>query len=1043
MPSGLMDIGAADRYERRACAHVTVLRAQTRGERVAWIVPSDDMACALKRRLADTRQALLGVEITTLDGWARGRWALYGDGRKPVSAIQRRILVKKALNSGSWACASLASAGMAQCIADIVRTGAGLAAFEAGAAAEGLTAAQQELMDACRTYFALLDGRNLIEPGSMMHELVRAMPEAGWQHLVLDGCWNLEGSAVELVGAAAGHAGVTLLHSGTNAARKAEAAACELVRGAAHAHGAQVASLAGAEFLSQAEKSGAGPSVSDLAGLHRPARAPELAALAHALFGEDPRGTACVTATGAVRACLPAGRYAQGTLLARQIGQLVEQDGIAPRDIAVVARNPLELAESLAGPLSEHAPRGIALSVSGTEKVARSHAGAFVLGWMRLLEAAQADACAPAPEMRVLASDLARNPYMRVPQAAAFKLDRDWRRKRTTGAGTYVSDLAEQLDTQAMDREAEGGGAQAPAGPASPSCPKDLAWVLGLLASRMPQPLTPDDAFERACATRITRAVEEWRALMGADPHAGDLEWLLGTLSAPLGWVSVPASDIAAQRQARVLQASPNAVRVVRPEEVDALEARVVVLCDLTADDYPLRERVDVRSSLWQALGIAEGAGQIAQLRRTFYAAIEAAGDVVVVERPLADEEAKALRPCALLEELVDCYREDPTSTDDLDRTTGLPASGAIPCMGLGEEAFAQLASPVIYAPAMIACKPATFELADPALADLLAKPDALWSPSSLEALINCPMRWLHERKLPSDGLDVPFGDPRSRGTFCHLVLERFHNLLGQRTGIARITADTPHEVWEGVFDESFQYACDAQPKEERPLIPVTELERARLRGYRQELVRCLERERFMPEGFVPAHTEWEFGGAGQTPVMLGGVPIHGFIDRIDVNEEKRAALVVDYKGGLQAGHGPVQPKRGMDEEAACALDPLPRHSQIVMYMAALRQMRPDLALAGGLYISYKKPACAGFVDMRQVGLVTDDKTAYLQRKYCVPLDGPDGTPGIEVVMARVDEAVRQAVAPLREGRVEARPRFGKDSCGFCPLAGSCPKEAR
>ena len=36
-----------------------------------------------------------------------------------------------------------------------------------------------------------------------------------------------------------------------------------------------------------------------------------------------------------------------------------------------------------------------------------------------------------------------------------------------------------------------------------------------------------------------------------------------------------------------------------------------------------------------------------------------------------------------------------------------------------------------------------------------------------------------------------------------------------------------------------------------------------------------------------------------------------------------------------------------------------------------------------------------------------------------------------------------EAIAQLREGRVVAHPRFEKDSCSYCPLAGSCPREAK
>ncbi len=1049
MPGRLEIVSAHDRYERSACAYAVVQEMLRQGRRVAWIVPSRNIALAVKRHLADAGKGLAGVEVATLDTWAGGRWALYGDGRAPIGNLQRRLLVKKTLEQGDWSSSSLRSTGMVSSLASIVRVGAGLDAFE-NACAQGmpapadtqLTPAQLELLQAAKAYFALTQSHGLIEPGSAMRKLAACTPEAGWPHLVIDGCWNLEGAALALVGETCTHAGVTLVGClEDNAAFEAERHVAKQIEGLATEAGVEVTFRAGADLLAAA-----GASLDS-------ARSPELIQLTNTLFSEG--DSTHVTATGALRACLPAGRYAEGELLARQIGQLVHVDGIAPRDIVVMTHDPLNTARALGGPLSEHAPRGIALAVSGAEKLALSHASAFVLAWMRLLEAEKTRTDEPAPDLRAQVSDLARNPYMHIPLAEALKLDRDWRGLRMTSAHGFAQALRAQLTVQDQDGQDEAtpadpdGTASAATTPADPhgaaadtegmATPKDLDSILALLEARLPQPLSPQDQFERACAKTLVRGVETWRELMGSAPSADDLAWLFECISAPVGWVNVPTSDIGAQKQARVLQANPNAVRVVRPSEADALKARAVILCDLTANVYPLRERVDAKTSLWQALGIVSCPGQIAQLRRTFRSCIEAARDVMVVERVLADEEAKPLRPCALLEELVDCYRDDPSDIDGLDRTTGLPISGDIKAMGMGEETFAQLASPVTYAPALVRCDPAAFELADPALGASFANPDTLWSPSSLEALINCPLRWLHERKLPSDDLDVPFGDPRSRGTFCHLVLERFHDLLGQRTGIARITADTPREVWTDVFDESFQYACDAQPQAERPLIPITELEKARLRDYRYRLVKCLEREQFMPEGFVPTYNEWKFGGESGT-VTFGGVRIYGIIDRIDLNPQTNSVLVVDYKGSLHKGHKPVQPKKTDDPST---LDPLPQHSQIIIYMAAIQQLMPERNLAGGLYVSYKKPECSGFLNMAHAGLVPEECGFYLQRKYCVPFEGIDGTPGVELVMARVEQTAAEAIAELREGRVVARPRFEKASCSYCPLAGSCPKEAK
>ena len=89
MPGRLEIVDARDRRERSACAYATVQEMLRQGKRVAWIAPSRNIALAVKRHLADAGRGLAGVEIATIDTWAAGRWALYSDGRKPVSSLQR------------------------------------------------------------------------------------------------------------------------------------------------------------------------------------------------------------------------------------------------------------------------------------------------------------------------------------------------------------------------------------------------------------------------------------------------------------------------------------------------------------------------------------------------------------------------------------------------------------------------------------------------------------------------------------------------------------------------------------------------------------------------------------------------------------------------------------------------------------------------------------------------------------------------------------------------------------------------------------------
>ena len=49
------------------------------------------------------------------------------------------------------------------------------------------------------------------------------------------------------------------------------------------------------------------------------------------------------------------------------------------------------------------------------------------------------------------------------------------------------------------------------------------------------------------------------------------------------------------------------------------------------------------------------------------------ATDQLILERCLNDSSADPTYPCVVLEEFVDCYRDDPTATEDIDNPYSLP----------------------------------------------------------------------------------------------------------------------------------------------------------------------------------------------------------------------------------------------------------------------------------------------------------------------------------------------------------------------------------
>ena len=178
-----------------------------------------------------------------------------------------------------------------------------------------------------------------------------------------------------------------------------------------------------------------------------------------------------------------------------------------------------------------------------------------------------------------------------------------------------------------------------------------------------------------------------------------------------------------------MLDGNPNAMEFCTLAQLDGRSFDAVVVCDLTAEAFSVADRSDSQAAFLEALGCSPATPTLQSLRRQMRAALESARSRVVFERCLQDPEAKALRPSALFEEIVDCYRPDPTAIDDLDRTTGLPKDGQLSYASMGEERFSLLASPVTWTPATFSTPaPAVVPTSDEALARM-ASPERLRSP--------------------------------------------------------------------------------------------------------------------------------------------------------------------------------------------------------------------------------------------------------------------------------------------------------------------------
>ena len=198
----------------------------------------------------------------------------------------------------------------------------------------------------------------------------------------------------------------------------------------------------------------------------------------------------------------------------------------------------------------------------------------------------------------------------------------------------------------------------------------DADAALAVLEERLRRMGGLDEAYRAeqlaaaACARRFAAACAR-----AGEPLAGVLELL----------ARQPVSSGA--REGAVEGAAPDAPRepsVLFMGLADAAErppcsCAVLVLCDLEASSYPVRPAEDAATLILEKRGLAACGDALAASRRRFFRALSCARDAVACERVLSTVDADEAYPAVMYEELIDCYRPDPTRTDDLDRATGLP----------------------------------------------------------------------------------------------------------------------------------------------------------------------------------------------------------------------------------------------------------------------------------------------------------------------------------------------------------------------------------
>ena len=407
-----------------------------------------------------------------------------------------------------------------------------------------------------------------------------------------------------------------------------------------------------------------------------------------------------------------------------------------------------------------------------------------------------------------------------------------------------------------------------------------------------------------------------------------------------------------------------------------------VIACDLTAEDYPLANRDDAAVTRFAKLGLFPVETALSRARRIFSRLQSLPTERFTCVRPLNDWNGNPTYPAAVLQELVDAYREGAVGDDDLDPVYGLPDALRQDMHQRGEEdLFANSSAREKGA------KQSLLNRADPSevggIASSARRLVALErrdgeggalgfspSPSQVESYLECPYKWFAQSRLKVEELEEGFG-PLERGSFRHAVLQRFYTEFAE-VGQRKVTPDNLEQARALLLDVAERELAiqgELEPCSNR-YVAVTQLEQREQQACIRQLISYLDFEARLLPTFHPAYLEYEIGA--EDGVCYAGHPFVGKVDRIDVDDFGRA-VIIDYKGSVSKAFA-IADKNPLD----------PGKVQARMYAQAVRRAL-GLDVVGALYVGVgKSPTWAGAYDGRVL------ESAHLpgsncERSRCMP----------------------------------------------------------